>query len=758
MDIKEKIEEYSDKIKIYKENFGKDYVEKSIDFKSIGASSGVYQQKEIEKFMVRPRITGGIFNIHIFEKIYELREKYKDSSIRLTSRQDFQFHNITLDDTERLMRDLYDIELYSIGTGGNTARNISASPLSGLYKNEEFDISEYAKATGEFLSKDETNLNLPRKYKVAFSSTSYDTGNVSFADLGFFAYRKNGIDKFKVVGAGGLGPKPKIAIELDNEIEKKDVLYYVDAMKQFFYNEGDRKNRARARIRHLLEKYGEDKFKEKFNFYLKKSYEKDLDLHYIPSEKKDDSRGNRAFKIKLNSSFLEETRIEGIYSVKLAPIGGWLEKNIHFEVLEFLKRLDYEPQMRLTPNQEVIFRDLGGKDAEKLISILDRHIIDSDLANSVSCVGSRVCRTGICESSETLKEIAEKIEQLPKKIRKESFKINISGCPSSCGQHQINPISFYGRLINTGTKKEQGFTLYLGGKLKDKDGPAKIGIAKGNILRRDISSFIEKLVILKYNSAIENLSEFVSRKETEILDIFEDFSFKNDSNKIGNMVIKEDKTTSIENQTDRLNSKIEIKENQLDDNIVWQKYSNNRKAREKLLNQKSFVIWMTGLSGSGKSTVASFLEKRLNEKGRLTYILDGDNLRYGINSDLQFSKTDRKENIRRVSELSKILVDAGLITICAFVSPFQADRDMVREKLGDDYIEIYIKTDIDVCKKRDIKGLYKKASDGNIKDFTGVSSPYEEPKSAEITIDTKKVSPEEAVKLIEKYLKKRMLI
>ncbi len=194
------------------------------------------------------------------------------------------------------------------------------------------------------------------------------------------------------------------------------------------------------------------------------------------------------------------------------------------------------------------------------------------------------------------------------------------------------------------------------------------------------------------------------------------------------------------------------------ENIVWHQYNKGRKDREKLLNQKSFVVWMTGLSGSGKSTIASVLEKKLYERQKLTYILDGDNIRHGLNSDLQFSVEDRKENLRRIGELARILIDAGLITICAFVSPFEEDRKMIRKKIEDDFIEVYIKAEIETCKKRDPKKLYKKALRGEIKEFTGLGSSYEEPSSPEVTIETESVQPEEAAEMIIGYLEKRRLI
>jgi adenylylsulfate kinase len=192
----------------------------------------------------------------------------------------------------------------------------------------------------------------------------------------------------------------------------------------------------------------------------------------------------------------------------------------------------------------------------------------------------------------------------------------------------------------------------------------------------------------------------------------------------------------------------------LDKNIVWHNQNITKKDREKLLNQKPILLWFTGLSGSGKSTIANTLEKRLYQLKYKTVLLDGDNIRHGLNNNLGFSDDDRVENIRRVAEVSKLFIDAGIIVITAFISPFIKDREIAKNLLKkNEFIEIFIDTPIDVCKKRDPKGLYKKAIQGEIKDFTGVSSPYETPVKPNINLKTDKLSIDESVEKILEYLK-----
>jgi len=189
-------------------------------------------------------------------------------------------------------------------------------------------------------------------------------------------------------------------------------------------------------------------------------------------------------------------------------------------------------------------------------------------------------------------------------------------------------------------------------------------------------------------------------------------------------------------------------------NIVWHESEVTKAKRQELNGHKSAILWFTGLSGSGKSAISVKLETALLELGIHTYRLDGDNVRHGLNKNLGFSSEDRTENIRRIGEVSKLMVDAGLFTLTAFISPYQNDRDQVRELVeADEFIEIYVKASLETCEKRDPKGLYKKARLGEIKNFTGIDAPYEAPREPEITLDTTELSIEESVEVILTYLK-----
>jgi adenylylsulfate kinase len=177
-------------------------------------------------------------------------------------------------------------------------------------------------------------------------------------------------------------------------------------------------------------------------------------------------------------------------------------------------------------------------------------------------------------------------------------------------------------------------------------------------------------------------------------------------------------------------------EHEKSSNVVWHNATVTRERREQLNGHRGGLFWFTGLSGAGKSTLAHSVEEMLYQKGYRTYVLDGDNVRHGLCADLSFSDEDRKENIRRIGHMSMLYVEAGIVVLTAFISPFRADRENVRKIAGSDFHEIYCKCSLEVCEERDVKGLYKRARAGEIPDFTGISSPYEEPEFAELTVDT----------------------
>jgi adenylylsulfate kinase len=196
-------------------------------------------------------------------------------------------------------------------------------------------------------------------------------------------------------------------------------------------------------------------------------------------------------------------------------------------------------------------------------------------------------------------------------------------------------------------------------------------------------------------------------------------------------------------------------------NITWHEGHVDRDARERLLAQRGVTVWFTGLSGSGKSTIAFTLEHELVRRARLAYVLDGDNIRHGLNKNLGFSAADREENIRRIGEVAKLFADAGIIVMTSFISPYRKDRETVRSlhvASGVPFVEVHVATPIETCEARDPKGLYKKARAGELKNFTGIDDPYESPTAAEVTLDATTATPQEAATQLIEYLTRRNIL
>lgn len=197
----------------------------------------------------------------------------------------------------------------------------------------------------------------------------------------------------------------------------------------------------------------------------------------------------------------------------------------------------------------------------------------------------------------------------------------------------------------------------------------------------------------------------------------------------------------------------------MNNNVFWDNRFVKRDERNRLNKHKSGLIWFTGLSASGKSTIAHLVERELFDKGVSTYVFDGDNVRHGINSNLGFSREDRKENLRRIAELSKLFVDAGMIVLAAFISPYKKDREYIKKRFdSDNFLEIYVKCSVEECERRDPKGQYKKARAGIIKEYTGVSSPYEVPENPDLILDTESISIKESAKKVIKFLEDKQFI
>lgn len=516
----EALERIRQEIKFYKSKVI-DYKNGNIDpnIKGIRSIMGVYAEREKEKYMLRIKTPAGIITADQLEAVSKIADKYSYGKIHFTTRQDIQFHAVELENTANIMEKILEMGINSLGAGGNSARNVACSPLAGVDKDEIFDVTPYAVETAEHLLKDPSTIKLPRKYKVSFSNNNLDTAYATIADLGFVAKVEDGKKGFQVYGAGGLGGSSTAALKIEDFIDKKDVLYYVQAMKELFEAEGDRENRSKARIRFIRYRLGEDKFKELLKYYVNKAKEQ-LNLDLIIKEVNKEYEHEDSSP-SISSRLVIEQKQKGYYSVYIHPQNGYITTENLNKILNYIRDLGYDISIRLTNTQGFYIRDIKGKDVDKLLEIVYLFATELEIESTISCVGVTVCGTGLCNSQGLSNAIYERFLNVPKDIKKLLPKIFISGCPNSCGQHQIGQIGFTGKAIRGEEGMIPSYKLYYGGDLGiDK---TKLGEAKGEIPAKKVPEFLYELALLAYEYKNENFDKFIKEQWIKVEEMIRKF-------------------------------------------------------------------------------------------------------------------------------------------------------------------------------------------------------------------------------------------
>lgn len=486
-------------------------------FKAFRVPLGVYEQRTKETYMVRTRIPGGVIEIEQLEKIIELADKYSGSKVHLTTRQDVQFQNVDIDDIEKIVNELKTVNVSTYGTGGNTVRNIQSSPLSGVSVDDVFDVTPYMAALTEKFAADPTSLNLPRKYKISFSNSEEDTVNAGISDLGLIATIKDGKKGFKVYIGGGLGGGPRVSVKLTDFIEANEVFAYAEALKELFYNEGDRSNKHKARIRYIVARLGEEKFVELFYTYLEKvKKEKDVSFEVTEIEKNYEELESSEIKIPN----LAAQKQKGYYSLYVHATSGNVATESLKKVVDFVKGLGYEATIRFTNTQSFYVRDLKYADAEKLFEITkDFNNIDS-LYQSVTCAGASTCQLGLCLAQNLLKGIIERFKDESEAVKAALPRLYISGCPNSCGQHYRGIIGLSGRAKRMDDGLLPAYSIFVNGKVGHN---ARLGDSVGEVAVKKLPDFFVELANKLIASKLTS-EEYVEKNIEEIKALVEKYS------------------------------------------------------------------------------------------------------------------------------------------------------------------------------------------------------------------------------------------
>ncbi|UMZ72693.1 sulfurtransferase TusA family protein [Natranaerofaba carboxydovora] len=511
-------------------------------FKPYRVARGVYEQRKSGTYMIRTRIVAGEVSLEQLKEIVRLADNYASKNVHLTTRQDVQLHDVRLEDTAEVIEGLLEVGILTKGTGGNTPRNVVASPLSGVSSDEVFDVTPYARLVTRHFLTDPSSFNLPRKYKIAFSNSEKDTANALVADLGFIAViresdkSESGYEKgFIVYGGGGLGNNPSCGIKLKDFVPVSEVLYYAEAMKRFFEAEGDRTNKNKARIRHILIRLGEEKFTELFEKKLQEVKEdKQFDLKVLENNDNNDQQIDAAAaqvtatQVDTKSTdekeeLLIKQKQPGYYSVYLHPENGNISTTDLKDLIDFLESIDDSADIRISNTQGLYVRNLRKDDAVGLLKIFKELIYPYKIDNSIACAGASTCKLGLCLSQNLLKSIKEKFENVNPFIKSQLPRAYISGCPNSCGQHQIGKLAFSGIARRTKDGLVPTYVVHFNGKVGTKN--PKLAQKYGEIPAKKLPKFLLNLARLKYNNGNRwEFEKFVQENETEVTELIEKYS------------------------------------------------------------------------------------------------------------------------------------------------------------------------------------------------------------------------------------------
>lgn len=456
-----------------------------IEFKRASGGMGAYAHRGGKEFMVRLRVPSGVAGLNLLKEAYNWAKQYNLDKVHLTTREAIQLHGITIDNVCDIMQEGLTKGIYTRGGGGNFPRNVALNPLSGVEIGETFDVTPYALAANDHYMSKIYTYKLPRKIKTAFSNSQADAAHCTVTDLGFLAVDNDGKRAFKLYIGGGLGRNPRTSVEFDELIDEKDVLYCLEAMTNLFVAEGDYNNHGKARIRYIVERMGEEGFKDCFRKHLEEAKAKgglDLKVEDIKYTKK-----GQATDIKHER--LIPQKQEGLYTVLFHPIGGQLNLDILKGLIDRIENME-EVEVRLGMDENLYVRNLNGEEAKEILEFTQDKGGETLAERSVCCIGVPTCQMGVLESQKTLREF---VSLLKENSIKEGLlpRIRFSGCPNSCSMHEIGEIGFAGKKKRIGETVSNVFELHFGGKLGVNE--TRLGDCYGDILQDKVPEFLLKV-------------------------------------------------------------------------------------------------------------------------------------------------------------------------------------------------------------------------------------------------------------------------
>ncbi len=488
----------------------------AVKFKAIRVPMGIYEQRQNGTFMVRIRCAAGAISPKQLKAVALLARQEGAEPIHITTRQELQLHNVTLEQAPGILEQLYRLGLSTRGGGGNTVRNIMASEDAGVAKDEVFDVTPYALALTNALIAEPDSWSLPRKYKIAFAGNDSDNANATFNDLGFIATIRNGVKGFKVFIGGGLGSKPTAGFKLSDFIPATDLLYVGEAVKVLFSEHGNRRNRHKARIRYIFYKLGEERvfelFYEIFNrLKAEGKYElvlPEVSANYSSAKVINFDSENEPLRKWLNRYVKEQNQL-GLYTVEVPFKHGMVSSEALVSLAEFLEPLGNDV-LRFTMRQNALLRNIPGdklQDVYHLLKALDVEVDRPRILNSlVACTGADTCRLGLCLAKGASSALKRALAKIPEEQLDDfaAININFSGCPNSCGQHNLSQLGFYGK-VSRNDRVYPAYYIVAGGRTGDKK--ARLANKYGEVSARDLPRFTADF-LLKWSEKKDNYKDF----------------------------------------------------------------------------------------------------------------------------------------------------------------------------------------------------------------------------------------------------------
>ena len=440
---------------------GKGFLDGSVsrvELRGFSGGFGSYAQSETGKFMIRMRTPSGIVTKEHFNLLLDYAKDAGLEKIHLTTRQAVQIHDLSIDQVCDIMKDAIDHDLFTRGGGGHFPRNVALSPMAGVDPFEVFDATPYACQVGDYFFRNATTYHLPRKLKVAFSSSASDTAGATVNDMGFIGVLDDGKPMFKMWLAGGMGNNPAPGVLYDELVDPREVLYYVEAMIQLFMAEGDYENKGKARTRYIVKRMGEAAFLECYKKHLAKV------------------RGTYTFEgiepvavTPLNVDPVTDhpmilaQRQEDKFTAILHPICGQLGLLDGYAIREFIAELP-EADLRISMDEALYVRNLTKEQAETLIEFMEGRMMMTPIQMSVSCVGTPTCEVGVNQSQKLCKAVIEAVEEASLAFG-DLPQMYVSGCPNCCARHAAAALGFAGRKVAVDGEAKEAFACYVGGQV-----------------------------------------------------------------------------------------------------------------------------------------------------------------------------------------------------------------------------------------------------------------------------------------------------